>query len=199
MLRGSSVGQTSTSHAAAPNAAVAPPNVAAAPTGVAAPSSAGPGTSADPGAAAPVGPAPLGKPDAPLEPAHRSASPNSAIAPGATAPKGTIAIILAARPAEAHFYLDGEPVEGNPATLHRRADDKRHRVRVEAPGYATVWKPIDFDRDVARDFELAPYTAPTGAARSARPVEPGVEAPREEAPKAKRGKRSLDRDDPWAP
>jgi serine/threonine-protein kinase len=198
MLRGSSDGQTSTSHAAAPNAVVAPPNVAAAPTGAAAPSSAGPGTSADPGAAAPVGPAPLGKPDAPLEAVHRSASPNTAIAPGATAPKGTIAIILAARPAEAHFYLDGEPVEGNPATLHRRADDKRHRVRVEAPGYATVWKPIDFDRDVAREFELVPYAPPQGATRQARPVEPHVELPAE-APKAKRGKRSLDRDDPWAP
>jgi hypothetical protein len=70
-------------------------------------------------------------------------------------------------------------------------------VRVEAPGYTTVWKPIDFDRDVARDFELVPY-APSGVARSARPGEAHVESG-EEAPKAKRGKRSLDRDDPWAP
>jgi serine/threonine-protein kinase len=195
MLHRSSNGQTATSHAAAPNAVVAPPNVVAAATGVASPSSAGSGTSADPGVAAPG--SPPGKPSAPLEPAPRSMSPNGATGPGATPPKGTIAIVLAARPAEAHFYLDGEPVAGNPATLHRRADDKRHRVRVEAPGYTTVWKPIDFDRDVARDFELVPY-APSGVARSARPGEAHVESG-EEAPKAKRGKRSLDRDDPWAP
>jgi serine/threonine-protein kinase len=195
-LRGTNAGaDTAVSAAVTPGHVVAGPSTAAsASTVTSAPNSADP---ADVGAQAPATPAPLGKPGSP-ESAPRGAVPNTATPPGATAPKGTISVVFTARPGEARFYLDGELLEGNPVTLQRRLDDKRHRVRVEAPGYATVWRPVDFDRDVTREFDLVPYVPSPAAARTNHAVEHAAE-PREEASKARRGKRSLDRDDPWAP
>jgi serine/threonine protein kinase len=149
-----------------------------------------------------VAPAAAAPPASPLEatarvagaiaspPAHPTTSGANR---AALAPRPQITAVFAARPADARFFLDGEALEGNPITLRRSADDKRHRLRVEAPGYATVWRPLDLDRDISREFELVPYLPPPAAARAARPQET-----HEDPPKPRRGKRPLDRDDPWS-
>ena len=131
----------------------------------------------------------------PSAPTHGAVSGNATPRElGAVAPKPTITVVLSARPAEARLFLDGEPLEGNPVTLQRRADDRKHRVRVEATGYATLWRPVDFDRDLSREFDLVPYVPPPPAAARA-PVDPRDEPAALPRPKPK--KRALDRDDPW--
>jgi hypothetical protein len=71
---------------------------------------------------------------------------------------GTISAVLLARPAHARLFLDGVPLEGNPAGFRRSPDDKPHLLRIEAPGYPTLVRIVDLDRDVAKEFELAPST-----------------------------------------
>ncbi|MET0593634.1 MAG: PEGA domain-containing protein, partial [Polyangiaceae bacterium] len=167
----------------AERAAPADPVAAAAPVIPSAPSAPSPVANVAASGAAPaaLSAAPASPPQAPR-------------APSAQVARSQITVMFSARPTDARIFLDGEALDGNPVTLQRSADDKRHRVRIEAPGYATVWRPIDLDRDVSREFELVP-AAPSSAAsqRTARPAEV-----REEPQKARRGRRALDRDDPWS-
>jgi serine/threonine-protein kinase len=110
----------------------------------------------------------------------------------ATAP-GTISAVFLVRPAHARLFLDGAPLEGNPAGIRRQPDDRPHLLRVEAPGYATLVRTIDLDRDVAKELELAPEPTPGLAAPRATPSS----EPRDELPKSYPAKRTLVRDDPW--
>jgi serine/threonine-protein kinase len=115
-------------------------------------------------------------------------------APAAPSPAcGTISAVFLVRPAHARIFLDGAPLEGNPAGLRRRPDDKPHLLRIEAPGYATLVRAVDLDHDVAKEFELAPegtsgITAPRGA--------PSTEL-RDEPSKSQPAKRAAVREDPW--
>jgi hypothetical protein len=112
-------------------------------------------------------------------------------APASTKP--IVTVVLSARPAEAHFYVDDEPVKGNPVALQRQVDAKPHRVRVEATGYATASRSVDFARDLVRDFELAPLVpSPATTARVLRAVDLPIDVP-----KPRRDRRGLDREDPW--
>ena len=115
-------------------------------------------------------------------------------APAAPSPAyGTISAVFLVRPPHARLFLDGAPLEGNPAGIRRRPDDKPHLLRVEAPGYTTLVRAIDLDRDVAKEFELAPETTPwPGSPRAAPSGEP-----RDELPKSQPVKRAAVRDDPW--
>jgi hypothetical protein len=97
------------------------------------------------------------------------------------------------RPAEARVFLDGAALEGNPAGIRRRPDDKPHLLRIEAPGYTTLVRTIDLDRDVAKEFELAPEANSGLAAPRAMPSV----GPRDELPKSQPVKRTVARDDPW--
>jgi hypothetical protein len=78
-----------------------------------------------------------------------------------TARSDEILVVFVARPAHARLFLDGVPLKDNPATLRRSSDDKRHALRVEAPGYAPLVRTIELSRDVAKEFELTPE-APRG-------------------------------------
>ena len=107
--------------------------------------------------------------------------------------RGTISAVFLVRPAQAHLFLDGAPLEGNPAGIRRPPDDKPHLLRIEAPGYATLVRAIDLDRDVAKEFELAregtpaidaPRTAPTTVSR-------------DDPSKGRPAKPPVGRDDPW--
>jgi len=106
--------------------------------------------------------------------------------------RGTISAVFLVRPAHARLFLDGAPLEGNPAGLRRPPDDKPHLLRIEAPGYATLVRAIDLDRDVAKEFELAPEAAPaSGSPRTA----PSTES-RDDVSKPRPAK-PVGRDDPW--
>ena len=118
-------------------------------------------------------------PQPPLAPQTPSVTPESAPAVQAPA-RATISAFFVARPAHSRLFLDGVPLEGNPASIRRLPDDKRHLLRIEAQGYATLVRPLDLDRDVAKEFELAPSA--------------GL---RDEVPKPRPAKRASGRDDPW--
>jgi serine/threonine-protein kinase len=121
------------------------------------------------------------------------ATPDPGAAP-ATAPlHGTISAVFLVRPAHARLFLDGAPLEGNPAGIRRKPDDKPHLLRVEAPGYATLLRTIDLDRDVAKEFELAPEPTLVLAAPRTAPST----APHDELQKSQPAKRTVTRDDPW--
>ena len=148
---------------------------------------------AAPSVAMPPAPTPPPYEKAPAPVAAQSAL--SAMPPVDVQAPALISVALWAHPAEARFFIDGEAVDGNPVSFQRRSDDKKHRIRVEAPGYATIWRPVDFDRDVTREFELVPFATQPATAPAARPGEPREEPG--SLPKPRRTKRSLDRDDPW--
>ena len=112
--------------------------------------------------------------------------------PAAPAPvRGTISAVFLVRPAHARLFLDGAPLEGNPAGIRRAPDDKPHLLRIEASGYATLVRAIDLDRDVAKEIELAPAPAP-GSSRTA----PSTESS-DDASKPRPAKPPVRRDDPW--
>jgi serine/threonine-protein kinase len=112
--------------------------------------------------------------------------------PAPTPPRGTISAVFLVRPAHARLFLDGAPLEGNPAGIRRTPDEKPHLLRIEATGYATVTRAIDLDRDVAKEFELAPEPPP---AASAPPVAPADL--REDPSKPRTAKPAAVREDPW--
>ena len=129
--------------------------------------------------AAPASPARAAAIAAAPAPASPRAPPMSIETTSALPPpvRGTISAVFLARPAHARFFLDGVPLDGNPAGIRRPPDDKPHLLRIEAPGYPTLVRAVDLDRDVAKEFELAP----SGGPRDDSKPHP-----------AKRG-----RDDPW--
>jgi serine/threonine protein kinase len=92
-----------------------------------------------------------------------------------TARSEEILAVFVARPANASLFLDGVSLSGNPASLRRKPDDKRHALRVEAPGYAPTVRMIELSRDVAKEIELAPET-PRGNVGTAKAV-PGRDDP----------------------
>jgi serine/threonine protein kinase len=120
-------------------------------------------------------------------------APTAAPEPPAPAPpRGTISAVFLVRPAHARLFLDGAPLEGNPAGIRRTPDEKPHLLRIEAAGYTTVIRAIDLDRDVAKEFELAPEPPP---AASAPPVAPADL--REDPSKPRTVKPAAVREDPW--
>jgi serine/threonine-protein kinase len=117
------------------------------------------------------------------------------VEPAPASPKPIVTVALSARPIEAHFYVDDEPVEGNPVTLQRLMDARQHRIRVEAVGYVSVSRSLDFAHDLVGDFELAPQPpSPAATAHVLRAVDLPFDVPKAQA---RRGRRGLDREDPW--
>jgi hypothetical protein len=129
----------------------------------------------------------------PARPVPLATSDPAATAPAALSAHGTISAVFLVRPAHARLFLDGAPLEGNPAGIRRQPDNRPHLLRVEAPGYATLVRAIDLDRDLATELELAPEPATERAAPRAAPSS----EPRDELPKSYPAKRTLVRDDPW--
>jgi serine/threonine-protein kinase len=121
------------------------------------------------------------------------ATPDPATAPTTAPAQGTISAVFLVHPAHARLFLDGAPLQGNPAGIRRQPDDKPHLLRVEAPGYATLVRAIDLDRDVAKELELAPALTPALAAPRAAPST----EPHDDLQKSPPVKRTVMRDDPW--
>jgi eukaryotic-like serine/threonine-protein kinase len=142
------------------------------------------------GATAEAG-APIIVEPAPLQALSTPVATLEAAAPTPAPARGTISAIFLVHPAHARLFLDGAPLEGNPAGIRRQPDDKPHLLRVEASGYATLVRAIDLDRDVAQELELAP---------DPRPVPPRTAPSTErhdQLPKSHPAKLTLVRDDPW--
>jgi serine/threonine-protein kinase len=145
--------------------------------------------------------------------APAAASPTSTSAAAAPA---EVELKVTARPGEARVFLDGKPLEGNPAALRVQRDGAVHTLRVEAPGHLTASRELTFDKDfhieLALERDAGVADQPAGVARPAgraippaRPSEPDpapAAPPAEDDPDMKRPGakpvRSIDTQNPFA-
>jgi serine/threonine protein kinase len=127
-----------------------------------------------------------------------SAAPVGAGAPGASA---TVEISVSANPAEAKIFLDDKALPGNPARAVMPKDGATHRVRIEAPGYATKVDNVTFERDRSMDIALLKEADkvrhPVGGGPL--PPPPVTAAPADEMtrPAGKKPQRTLDTSNPY--
>ncbi|MET0595111.1 MAG: serine/threonine-protein kinase [Polyangiaceae bacterium] len=105
----------------------------------------------------------------------------------------TISAVFVVHPFHAKLYLDGVPLEGTPAGIRRRPDDRPLLFRAVAPGYATTVRVVDLNRDVAKEIELVPEGAPAGRSPM---TAPSAET-HPDGSKGRPSKRGAARDDPW--
>jgi len=83
--------------------------------------------------------------------------PAASAKPAVAAP---IQLRITAEPAAAALFIDGRPLEGNPATLTAVRDSLEHEIRATATGYQDHKKSVRFDRDLSLDLMLQPVAAP---------------------------------------
>jgi len=125
-----------------------------------------------------------------------TASPQSK-PPGAA----TIELKVQVTPAEATVYLDDAKLTA-PYTMKAAADGFGHKLRVEAPGYATETRMLVFDKDVNVEITLADDKQ--GAGTAAQPQPRTASQPQQGGNDAftpkpgKPPKKKLDSSDPWA-
>lgn len=81
--------------------------------------------------------------------AHRNKTPNAVVV---TAP---VSISITVAPAEAVLTIDGSRV-ANPYVAQRPPDKRTHELTVEAPGYVSLQRQVQFDRDLTVVMALAP-------------------------------------------
>jgi eukaryotic-like serine/threonine-protein kinase len=110
--------------------------------------------------------------------ARRTASedaPRPTVSAAHSAPRAAVAhmrLTVTASPADAHIFVDGVPVVVNPYTASVPVDDKKHEIRVEAPGFIPQVKFVDFNpAGTLVDFALereAVRGGPAGPGRNSR-------------------------------
>jgi serine/threonine protein kinase len=109
---------------------------------------------------------------------HGFATAPSAITEVPTAPVESrphaVHVIVRASPPAAQIYLDDQPIE-NPYVNERARDLQVHRLRIEAPGYATKTSTLTFSADVSVDIALAIAEPAVSRSRvAAPPAQPGA-------------------------
>jgi serine/threonine-protein kinase len=154
----------------------------------------------------------------PGEPPSAEAA-TSAAPPPETPAAALCEVKLKASPAEARLFLDDAPLPSNPFSSRFPRDGAAHRLRVEAPGYATRNELISFDKpEITLEISLATEPRAQAEPAEARPEPRVTSRPQPQAagkgapprptqdddpalppPKVKKtNKRQLDGDDPWA-
>jgi serine/threonine-protein kinase len=124
------------------------------------------------------------------------AAPAKTGAPAASA-ASTIDIKIQVAPDDAVVFLDDSKLSA-PYAMKAPADGFGHKLRVEAPGYATDSRLIVFDKDINVEVALKPDKQATNAAP---PSHPGAPQPQNDAfgsKPIKPNKKKLDSSDPWA-
>jgi serine/threonine protein kinase len=117
-------------------------------------------------------------PSATVPPGSYAPVAATSASPGASAvsPQGLeVRVHLASPQAGARFFLDDEPLPGNPANVWRKSDSRLHPIRVEARGYVPQQVEVRIERDLTLELSLKPMevasSAPAApAARSAAPA-----------------------------
>lgn len=69
-----------------------------------------------------------------------------------------VTVSVSVSPADARLLLDGAPVT-NPFTTQRPSDKQLHDLVAEAPGFATLRRSVQFERDLTVVLALAPLPA----------------------------------------
>jgi serine/threonine-protein kinase len=95
---------------------------------------------------------------------------------------------VTARPADARLFLDGAPLDGNPASRRVPRDGSEHTLRAEAPGHLPATRTITFDKDfhIELALEMDPGEAQTAggqAGRNAALTAPAAPRPAEALPR----------------
>jgi hypothetical protein len=79
------------------------------------------------------------------------------------APSPPSGVKIAVQPDNAVVYWDDKKLDDNPASFDFKADHKPHRIRAEAPGYASKTQIVTMDSEaVAMNLELKPIPATMG-------------------------------------
>jgi serine/threonine-protein kinase len=105
---------------------------------------------------------------------------------------------LSARPATAHFTIDGVPVGSNPYEADVPSDRGVHKIGVAADGFEPRELETGFERDVLFDVTLAASaTAPAAAPDKGRPSHAGAPAPKAAAAPPAQRQRSIEEEDPY--
>jgi serine/threonine-protein kinase len=105
---------------------------------------------------------------------------------------------LSARPATAHFTIDGVPVASNPYEADVPSDRGVHKIGVVADGFEPREFETGFERDVLFDVTLAASAiAPGAAPDKGRPSHAGAPAPKAAATPPAQRQRSIEEEDPY--
>jgi len=136
-----------------------------------------------------------------VQPAEPPKVEAAVVAP-APKPQGaaTIDVKIQVTPADATVYLDDAKLS-MPYTMKAPADGFGHKLRVEAPGFATETKMLVFEKDVNVDIALAPEKQASSTGASNAGGKAVVQAQGADAfgtkPPGKQPKKKLDTTDPW--
>jgi serine/threonine-protein kinase len=123
-------------------------------------------------------------------------APAPAVVASAPAAVASIHVAVHATPSEARIEVDGTDRGAGSASFDAAPDDRKHVVRISAPGYATAERTVPFSRDVQLD-EALDATAATATATAA-PAVPRAVAPHVAAhPKAPAGASPADCSAPY--
>ncbi len=107
-----------------------------------------------------------------------------------------VALRVRASPPEARIFLDGTALDGNPFAGVLPADAAPHELRIAASHHVTRRQALSLDQDSTLEIVLpAEAEAPPPRAESKPPPPPRAGAPT----KGERGKRSLDKANPYEP
>jgi serine/threonine-protein kinase len=107
----------------------------------------------------------------PATPASMLAMAPAATPPGAAGEpmQGSVRINASAQPPVARWYLDGQKLDSNPASVTFPKDDAAHILRAEAEGYEGFSKSIRFVADADITVALPRKSSDAGAERAAAP------------------------------
>ena len=138
---------------------------------------------------------------APGAPGTEAPRPEASATSGGPKPTGvaTIELKIQVTPVDAVVYLDDSKLSA-PYTMKAPADGFGHKLRVEAPGFASDNRMLVFDKDVNVEVALSPEKAAAaqnnGASKSypQAPANDGFGA----KPPGKPPKKKLDSSDPWS-
>jgi serine/threonine-protein kinase len=100
------------------------------------------------------------------KPAQRAPAPRPAV----------IGLSISVTPPDALLVIDGLRV-ANPYVAQRHPDKLIHNLIVEAPGYVSLQRQVQFDRDLTVVLALAPIPQPTQADVVAEPPQPPTVTP----------------------
>ena len=104
------------------------------------------------------------EPASPSSSSSSTAAAASASAATASPEAAVVALVFSATPESARLFLDGQPLDTNPAVVRRPHDDAKHTLRAIAPGFVTKEAGVSFASDANVVLALNPAGAPSRAA-----------------------------------
>lgn len=87
--------------------------------------------------------------------------------------RAPVRVRISVLPRGAKIWVDGKPLEDNPAVLEVVPDDEKHEIRAALAGHVPIARTVRFDRNVALELSLEPGpVAPDTVPLSSAPGDP---------------------------